>query len=288
MNYLKKYLFFSLIFLKKNKKKDLQLSKNKGSVLLISILLSGMILSIGASAAKILIKEIEFTSDLVFAEKSYFAAESGVEIALLELKKHPVRNIVNQEILLNNGTISSLNIENRIDEFEINLPKNGNTKFRLKKQTNENDPLGMTIINVEKTTNFLVKNPEKKKFHWKVLCQKNKKTVAIQNDHENILFDSNAEFGIFENEDGNVSQSSSLDNFLQNNDYQNCFFSFENLEDTEIKITLNAPQKTAPNKAKITAIGKSGNREKCIVFDYAQKNLGSLFDFVFFHSDEGI
>lgn len=262
--------------------------KNKGSVLLISILLSGMILSIGASAAKILIKEIQFTSDLLFAEKSYFAAESGVEIALLELKKEPVRNIVDQEIFLDGTALSRLNIENRVARFEINLPQNGNTKLRLLQQKNENDPLGTTPIGTKKIENFSINNPDNKKFHWKILCKKNDQTVAIQNDYENDLFNSLSEQGVFEDENGNILKNSSLDDFLRNDDYQKCFLSFENLAESELNITLNAPQNIAPNKARISAFGKAGNREKRIIFDYAQKNLGSLFDFVFFHSDEGI
>lgn len=288
MIYFKKTFFSVLTLLKKNQKRVFKTSKKEGSVLLISIILSGMILSIGASTAKTLIKEIEFTSDLLLAEKSYFAAESGIEIALLELKKQPVRNIVNQEISLGSEVVSDLNIENRINKFEIKLLKNGNTKFRLAQQINENDLIGATPINIQKITKFSVENVDGKKFHWKVLCKKNTKTVAIQGDYESNLFSSISESGIFENEDGDVLLSSSLDSFLQNNDYQKCFLSFENLSDSELKITLNAPQKIAPNKAKITAVGKAGNREKRIVFDYAQKNLGSLFDFVFFHSDEGI
>ncbi|MCK5460558.1 hypothetical protein KAI58_01070 [Candidatus Gracilibacteria bacterium] len=283
------------LFLKTKKapKKELSFKKN-GSVLLVTILLGGMILTIGTGAAKILIKEIQFSSDLLFAEKSYFAAESGVEIALFELKNEPIRHLVNQEIDLGNGTLTNLSIKNRVDSSEnfiITLLKNESTKFRLSRQKTDSDNLLAPIINKEKVENFKITNSANKTFHWKVLCKDevDNATVVIQGDTSSELNPSTSN-GIFEDANGDFYENTNLAWFLQESNYKNCFLSVENLEreDTIYLSFQGVGEAMTSNKATISAIGLSGGREIHIAFDYAQKNLGTLFDFVFFHSNDGL
>ena len=51
-------------------------SKQNGSTLIVAVVVAAMLLTIGIGAAKILVKDVEFSADLMLSEKAYFAAES--------------------------------------------------------------------------------------------------------------------------------------------------------------------------------------------------------------------
>ncbi len=59
-----------------------------GSALLIAILIMGILMTLSLSLSELIVREIRQTSDLVSAGKAYFAAEAGVENALLDLQSH--------------------------------------------------------------------------------------------------------------------------------------------------------------------------------------------------------
>ena len=61
--------------------------KESGSILLPTLILSGMMLALALALTKIVSNELQFSADLLLSERAYFAAESGVEQALLSLKK---------------------------------------------------------------------------------------------------------------------------------------------------------------------------------------------------------
>jgi len=69
-----------------------------------------------------------------------------------------------------------------------------------------------------------------------------------------------------------------------------CFVSLTN-HSTSSKLQVNISGigdtgTISPFKSEIKSTGISGDRQKTIVFNYIQKNLGELFDFVFFHTGE--
>lgn len=63
-------------------------SKKSGSALLIAILVMGVLMVLTLGLSDLVIREIRQTGDTVTAGKAYFAAEAGIENALLDLHEH--------------------------------------------------------------------------------------------------------------------------------------------------------------------------------------------------------
>ena len=55
--------------------------------LLITLLLLGVLMTLTLGISNLVIREIRVTQSIVDANKAYYAAEAGVEDALLKLKK---------------------------------------------------------------------------------------------------------------------------------------------------------------------------------------------------------
>lgn len=71
----------------KNLKLQLGVDKNsRGSALLITLLLLGVLMTLTLSISSLVIREIRVTQSVVDANKAYYASEAGVENALLKLK----------------------------------------------------------------------------------------------------------------------------------------------------------------------------------------------------------
>jgi hypothetical protein len=60
----------------------------KGSALLVAILVMAILMTLTLGLSALVIREIRQTGDIVAAGKAFYAAEAGVEIALLELHEH--------------------------------------------------------------------------------------------------------------------------------------------------------------------------------------------------------
>jgi hypothetical protein len=66
---------------------NLSLFKNrKGSALLVALLMMGVITAISLVLSVLILRELRVTKDLLDGGKAYYAAESGIEMALYELK----------------------------------------------------------------------------------------------------------------------------------------------------------------------------------------------------------
>lgn len=62
------------------------LSKNRrGTALLVALLVMGVLIAVSLILASLIFREVRITNDVVDAGKAYYAAESGIEIALFEL-----------------------------------------------------------------------------------------------------------------------------------------------------------------------------------------------------------
>lgn len=66
----------------------LKTAKRPGSALLVAILVMGVLMTLTLGLSSLVIREISQTTDLVAAGKAYFAAEAGVESAMLDLQEH--------------------------------------------------------------------------------------------------------------------------------------------------------------------------------------------------------
>ena len=284
--------------------------KNKGMVILLpTIILSGLILAVGLGLSRVLMTELEFSADLLFSEKAYFAAESGVEKSLLALKDKPLNYVIESDKEVGTGATYDLEIANSVEKFPFVLDKNETIKFRLGVDENEN----FAGYSVRPITNFEINldlngREQKENLHWKILCLVDnggnhaKKTVALSgtgNDFTKGNYD-----------DGDrISLDTRVVDFLsQNNSNQNpCFMSLSNfseidegnlnrtntmlaLQDTDSEIRgifkPIIPETIAPAKVKITATGKSFSREKIVSFDYWQKNLSAVYDLGLYYTKD--
>jgi type II secretory pathway pseudopilin PulG len=62
--------------------------KQNGSALIIALLIMGILMTLALGLSNLVIREVRITSDIINAGKAYYAAESGVESALLDLHQN--------------------------------------------------------------------------------------------------------------------------------------------------------------------------------------------------------
>lgn len=280
--------------------------KNPGVVILIpTIILSGLILVVSVGLSQVLITELEFSADLLFSEKAYFAAESGVEKSLLALKGKPLNWVIEDGVVVGTGATYDLNIANSVTKFPFNLEKNKTMKFRLGVDTSESFA-GYSPIPVNPMITLDQESiPFGRKLQWKILCSENdangsKKTVALSG------WGNNFNTGDYDNGE-NIKKNESRSDFLtkatgicfmwlsfpeqlpgSSNNESRTASSTTSQNFAGISGIVSAEDGIAPAKVKITATGKSFSREKIVSFEYLQKNLSSKFDLgLYFVGAEG-
>ncbi len=299
--------------------------KNNGMVILLpTIILSGLILAVGLGLSRVLMTELEFSADLLFSEKAYFAAESGVEKSLLALKDKPLNYVSESDKEVGTGATYDLEIANSVKEFPFVLDENETIKFRLGVDTNES----FAGYSVRPITSFKVDNLVgiKRNLHWKILClvdsggnpalQRSsgqahrqssgqaKKTVALSGTGDNFTK------GNYDDGENEIT-TETIVNFLgrYNSEGNPCFMSLSNFSEINEgnssrtnPSTFNSqqtnnskirgifkpiiPETIAPAKVKITATGKSFSREKIVSFDYWQKNLSAVYDLGLYYTKD--
>ncbi len=274
-------------------------NKNEGSGMLVAVFLSGLILTMGLAGSRLLLKEVKMSAELWNSEQAYFSAEGGIEQALLFLEKNPVEFVEHEAIaLVSDSDVSrikvDLSIKNQVSEFDFVLRPYENQKFRMLSDTDDslsssNQIFTALEMNVEEQpdkNNILVGG--NLKYIWKILCRNtSENTVSIEKIEENKNHIPNiltANGGSYESVDGSEINFGNLSDV--NSD--SCFFSVQSLVgDKDLKFTFYASvsDKITPNASKIIAVGSRNKQEKRLVFEYKQKNLGSLFDFTFLHTD---
>lgn len=87
----------------------IKLIKQKGSALLITLLVMGVLMTLALGLSSLVMREIRITTDIVNAGKAYYAAESGIESALLDLhQKLPgfekEDKMIKGELIVNNDS----------------------------------------------------------------------------------------------------------------------------------------------------------------------------------------
>ena len=63
-----------------------KIKKNRGFVILFAVMLSSIILSIALGVASIALKEVKFGTSAKFTNEAFFAADTGIECALMNDK----------------------------------------------------------------------------------------------------------------------------------------------------------------------------------------------------------
>lgn len=262
--------------------------RQEGSALLIGIMLSGIMLTLGVMAARLAVREVQFSADLFLAERAYLSAESGVERALWKLKDDPLAHVETTNDPTLGDANTTVSIRNLVDtttgnfppaEFSFGLPPLQSQKFRFRHDTdpsantNQTPVTGPVRLQLNGPTDLF----------WRFLCQDpSGRTQALQAQISGSNFnDLTALNGL--TDDG----VSTTFNAWGSVDKNTCYLSVQNLS-SDVRIFTFSGTTMAPHAAHIHAVGVHDGREKHIVFDYAQKNLGALFDFSFLHSEGGL
>ncbi len=296
--------------------------KESGSAILITMVVGVVMLSLGLTALNLVVSDAKVAQDFIFSERAYFAAESGMERSLLQLKLNPVEHVEAYEIPLNEdlGQVSVIDINNRESEFVFDIPPFKSRKFRLRKETDAcSKELYIDETNddcFKSTDDFKVQVIDRdssitESMHWKYICSEvfdddKSRTVSLQDslpigqwETEKSMASQIGKWDTFnlitaQGGDRYVAETisdTSVGSFLSRTGLVNtsCFFSLTNNSATatlKVKVSANGTDVMSPYATRITSVGRSGSREKTIEFNYVQKNLGELFDFVFFHIGE--
>lgn len=262
--------------------------KTRGSALLVSIMLSALMLTVGIMSARLAVRELELSADLFLSEKAYFSAESGVEKSLFMLKSDPLSHVAPT---LTDGDINALedahtevSINNLInnatgdfpkDEFSFSLAPLQSQRFRFAQDSD--DSITTTKTALTGPVSIDIDTPGA--YFWRILCDDGSgNTLALQKQANTDILD-------LTSETGNLDDASPTTfNAWTGVDKSACFVTIQNLESSPKNFTFSGTT-MAPHAAHIHAIGEHQGRTKHIRFDYAQSTLGALFDFSFLHSD---
>ena len=254
--------------------------KTSGAVLFLAVILSGLVVSAGAGVLRFLLAEHLAAVRLLSAERAYFAAESGVELALAALKESPVNSVESLEIPLFYSA-ANLDIQNKFQtrsEKTFTLSPGQTQKLRL--QTDSNADLDFVPIPV---SNFEFSFDPPEKISWKVICRNDSsETISLQNTSEIGAVNSGASLvGTADLASGSQSTAlfSSFYSPLSETEKNTCFLSVSNLSDSDLVFDFTATPTLPPPKSKVKSVGTAGGAEKRIVFFYSQNALSSFFDF---------
>lgn len=249
--------------------------KKSGTVLLPTLIISGMLLALALALTKIVSNELQFSADLLLAERSYFAAESGVEQALFSLKTKPVNWVLNQETELGHASMASVTVENAQSSFPFSLDPKKSIRWQFGRDTNPSFEVTPAAIR-----NFTLSGTGfPSVLQWKIQCsQENSSKTEMLQSRATSNDITGEDFGTWDN--GTQIGTKTIQEFLATlSDETRCFFSLMNFGTNKVIGTFSTSEKIAPPQTIVRAKGSSGGREKIIEFEYRQNNLTPFFDF---------
>ena len=264
--------------------------QTSGSAPLILIFIGLISITIAVGVMKNLSHISLSDAHLIFSRKALFAAESGIEQALLKIKKHPVQSIKDLQIISAAQTNScqvKLNITNNVQTFTTNIAPLNSLKLNLPTDIDSSNSINKVIpqyLNVSGSniTNNLL---------WKLICQKNSNTVSKTTSIQNLARYSSLNIlnalGKYDDINGNTIDSSASNflNLLSATEKNSCFIVLKNTsEQNTLEIKIQSAF-FSPPIAKITSRAICNSRQKNISFSYSKNNIESLFDFGLLHQD---
>jgi len=253
--------------------------KKDGTILLPTLIISGMLLGLALTLTKIVSSELQFAADLLLAERAYFAAESGVEQSLLSLRDNPI-NWVEKKTTLPNASTVDINVANSQQSFDFSLEPKTSTRWQLGIDSEKDITVDSTLVKKFNITGLnIVDN-----LQWKLQCDDGG-IKMLQARANAISVDGNS-LGIYDSGSSASSPKKSIDQFLSpfTPDIR-CYISLTNFGTEAISGTISTPVLMAPSQTYVKAIGKAGGREKIIEFKYRKKNLNPFFDFGLLHKN---
>ncbi len=117
--------------------KTIPRKKIEGITLISVVLISVLILTAVMGIVNVLVKELSFSTDTLNGERAYFAAESAVEEANLQLLANPIFHGSTDSTLANAKANTIINnVINSGEDFSITLAPNTQQTIRLQKHSN--------------------------------------------------------------------------------------------------------------------------------------------------------
>ncbi len=255
--------------------------KKDGTILLPTLIISGMLLGLALTLTKIVSSELQFAADLLLAERAYFAAESGIEQSLLSLRDEPI-NWVETETVLPHASAVNINVANSLNSFDFSLEPKTSTRWQLGIDSQVDITVDSTLVkNFNITGANIIDN-----LQWKLQCDDGG-IKMLQALASTTSVDGNS-LGTYDSGISALSAQKSIDQFLSPfADDIRCYISLTNFGTESISGTISTTGGLmAPSQTYVQAIGKAGGREKIIEFEYRKKNLNPFFDFGLLHKNQ--
>jgi hypothetical protein len=256
-------------------------TKQSGAILIPTIIISGMLLALALTLTKIMSNELQFSADLLLAERSYFAAESGVEQSLLSLRDEPINWVDNFSTELLGPATTIIEVKNAKTEFSFSLLPKTTIRWRLGVDPDPEMTVAAELVREFQITGTNISDD----LQWKIQC-----SVLASNGTEMLQSRatsnqmSGSDTGVWDN--GTTTGTKTIHDFLAPmSDETLCFISLTNFGINDILGTVTTPENMAPAQTLVRAIGRAGGREKIIEFEYRQKNLNPFFDFGILHKN---
>ncbi len=262
--------------------------KNNGSILLPTVIVSGMILALALALTKIVSSELQFATDLLLSERAYFAAESGVETALLSLKDEPINYVNITDAPLTDDPEESILMDVFVDnsktEFGFSIDPKTAVRWRLGVDTDDTDDVAKEHV---KTFEIEIASNNYADLQWKIQCEAdNGKTKMLQERASESSIDGDTT-GVYD-QVGYTDEDTTITEFLESdniNEAHLCFITLTNFGNANIKVTVTSDEEISPAQTFVRATGKAGGRKKIITFQYQQKALNPFFDFGLLHQN---
>ena len=271
-------------------------ARQSGSTLLMAVVLGSIIISMGINLVGVFAKELSFAEDFVLSERAYFAAESGVELALLALREEPLDNVEGYVFGFSEDEGMAeldLSVGNKLGEMSFVLRPYENVKFRLQ----VDDEVGVREDDLRSVESWdmrvwavdsaSVVSVGDNVWRWRILCEKDGRTLSLESEERVVgNFQSFRDFvGVMNGVDVDPDDNNRMVSaFWNEEDSGACFLSLTNLHASEsLRFEFEADDGMSPPRTEIVSRGRAGGREKVVRFLYSQKNLRPEFGFLLLH-----
>lgn len=250
---------------KKAQKMKIMIPKRaEGNIIIYSVALGMLIFTLGQGILRLQGAEARAAGKLYQSEQAHYAAESGVEISLLEIQKKP-RNHVQGEVLALNedeSQVAEVTIKNRLPEFGFTLQPEQAKQLTLEYDLNDGLDFDPTTYD---QLQFVTESEGGESFEI------NKCLGSPSNEIEQVPSGNSHTVNV------NANVSTGI----------NCVIQFKNLapinpnepSDRSIKFVFSGSA-MSPHNTRITSIGKAGTREKHLTFSLERNK--SLLNINFF------
>ena len=271
-------------------------TKNDGMILPATLFLFVLIIVLGTGLLSFLLQDAQFMGQTIMTRRAYFAAESGVERALLGLKGYPTLNGTDVMVFKDQSAEVEVSIQNKTEP---------GTSFELKRNEQERLRLFRTELGANGYENIPVsafdirrESGDASALSWKVICAADDgKSEAFQGQGwpaGDTLSQNSTQRGTYDLVSGSGTDKT-LEGFLGAVENKAaCILHIQNLG-TEMAVFHILSEEIPPPVAIVSATGRrfsdggaistSRDPQKTITFSSAQDTLSPFFDFGLYYTE---